>query len=34
VITATDLNTYDVLNAGKLVLVEGSVSVIEKNLAK
>lgn len=34
VITASDLNTYDVLNAGKLVLVEGSVSVIEKNLAK
>lgn len=34
VIAATDLNTYDVLNAGKLVLVEGSVSVIEKNLAK
>lgn len=34
VITAMDLNTYDVLNAAKLVLVEGSVSVIEKNLSK
>ena len=34
VITATDLNTYDVLNAGKLVLVAGSVPVIEKNLLK
>ena len=34
VITATDLNTYDVLNAGKLVLLEGSVAVIEKALLK
>src|SRR6187549_1934859 len=34
VITAMDLNTYDVLNAAKLVLVEGSLSVIEKNLSK
>ena len=34
VITATDLNTYDVLNAGKLVLVEGSVSVMENTLLK
>jgi len=34
VIAAMDLNTYDVLNAAKLVLVEGSLSVIEKNLAK
>ncbi len=34
VVTATDLNTYDVLNAGKLVLVEGSVSVIENTLLK
>ncbi len=34
VIAAMDLNTYDVLNAGKLVLVEGSVSVIEKHLSK
>jgi len=34
VIAALDLNTYDVLNAAKLVLVEGSLSVIEKNLAK
>jgi large subunit ribosomal protein L4 len=34
VIAASDLNTYDVLNAAKLVLVEGSLSVIEKNLSK
>jgi large subunit ribosomal protein L4 len=34
VISAMDLNTYDVLNAAKLVLVEGSLSVIEKNLSK
>ena len=34
VIAALDLNTYDVLNAAKLVLVEGSLSVIEKNLSK
>lgn len=34
VVTATDINTYDVLNAGKLVLVEGALSVIEKNLSK
>jgi large subunit ribosomal protein L4 len=34
VVTAMDLNTYDVLNAAKLVLVEGSLSVIEKNLSK
>jgi large subunit ribosomal protein L4 len=34
VIAAMDLNTYDVLNAAKLVLVEGSLSVIEKNLSK
>ena len=29
VTTATELNTYDVLNAQKLVLAEGSVSVLE-----
>jgi large subunit ribosomal protein L4 len=34
VITAADLNTYDVLNAGKLVLFEGSVPVIENTLLK
>jgi large subunit ribosomal protein L4 len=34
VIAAMDLNTYDVLNAAKLVLVEGSLTVIEKNLSK
>lgn len=34
VITASDLNTYDLLNAGKLVLMEGSVAVIEKTLLK
>jgi len=34
VIAATDLNTYDVLNAGKLVLVEGSFPVMENTLLK
>ncbi len=34
VITASDLNTYDILNAQNLVLVEGALSVIEKTLAK
>jgi large subunit ribosomal protein L4 len=33
VVTASELNTYDVLNAGKLILTEGSISVIEKILA-
>ena len=34
VVTASDLNTYDILNAQNLVLVEGSLPVIEKTLAK
>ncbi len=34
VVTASDLNTYDILNAQTLVLVEGSLPVIEKTLAK
>jgi large subunit ribosomal protein L4 len=33
VVTASELNTYDVLNAGKLILTEGSIPVIEKILA-
>ncbi len=34
VVTASDLNTYDILNAQTLVLIEGSLPVIEKTLAK
>jgi large subunit ribosomal protein L4 len=34
VVTAAELNTYDVLNAQKLVIVEGSVAVIENTLLK
>ncbi|HMT30337.1 MAG TPA: 50S ribosomal protein L4 [Bacteroidia bacterium] len=34
VINASDLNTYDILNAQNLVLVEGALTVIEKTLAK
>jgi large subunit ribosomal protein L4 len=34
VITASDLNTYDILNAHNLVLVEASLPLIEKTLAK
>jgi large subunit ribosomal protein L4 len=34
VITADQLNTYDVLNAGKLVLTAGSVKTLEEALAK
>jgi len=34
VVMASDLNTYDILNAQNLVLVEGSLPVIEKTLAK
>lgn len=30
VITANDLNTYDVMNAGKIILTEGSFEAIEK----
>lgn len=33
VVTASELNTYDVLNAAKLILTEGAVSEIEKILA-
>jgi large subunit ribosomal protein L4 len=34
VVTASDLNTYDILNAQSLVLIEASLPVIEKTLAK
>ena len=34
VITADQLNTYDVLNAGKLLLTEGAVKTLEEALAK
>ncbi len=34
VITADQLNTYDVLNAGKLVLTTGAVKTLEEALAK
>jgi large subunit ribosomal protein L4 len=34
VVTAAELNTYDVLNAQKLVIIEGSVAVIENTLLK
>ncbi|MFD1630892.1 50S ribosomal protein L4 [Pseudopedobacter beijingensis] len=34
VVTAADLNTYDVLNAAKLVLTTGSVKSLEEALAK
>jgi large subunit ribosomal protein L4 len=34
VITAAQLNTYDVLNAGKLVLTTGSVKTLEEAFAK
>ena len=34
VVMASDLNTYDILNAQNLVLLEGSLPVIEKTLAK
>jgi len=34
VITADQLNTYDVLNAGKLVLTTGAVKVLEEAFAK
>ena len=34
VITADQLNTYDVLNAGKLVLTTGAVKLLEEALAK
>jgi len=34
VITADQLNTYDVLNAGKLLLTAGAVKTLEEALAK
>ena len=34
VVIASDLNTYDILNAQNLVLIEASLPVIEKTLAK
>jgi large subunit ribosomal protein L4 len=34
VITADQLNTYDVLNAGKLLLTTGAVKILEEALAK
>lgn len=34
VVIASDLNTYDILNAQQLVLTEGSLPVIEKTLKK
>jgi large subunit ribosomal protein L4 len=33
VVTASDLNTYDILNANNLLLVESSVKEIEKLLS-
>lgn len=34
VVTSSELNTYKVLNAGKVVLLEGAISGIEANLSK
>ncbi|TFF33828.1 50S ribosomal protein L4 [Mucilaginibacter psychrotolerans] len=34
VINVTDINTYDVLNAGKLILTTGAVKTLEEALAK
>jgi len=34
VVTAADLNTHDVLNAGKLILTTGSVKMLEEAFAK
>ncbi|RZM24374.1 MAG: 50S ribosomal protein L4, partial [Pedobacter sp.] len=34
VVTADQLNTYDVLNAGKLLLTTGSVKTLEEAFAK
>jgi large subunit ribosomal protein L4 len=33
VVNATDINTYDILNAGNLILAEGSIKVIENLLS-
>jgi len=32
VVSADSLNTYDIMNATKLVLAEGSIELIEKTL--
>ena len=34
VVTASDLNTYDILNAGNLVIAEGSLEIMESVLLK
>ena len=34
VVTASDLNTYDILNAGNLVIAEGSLEIMENVLLK
>lgn len=34
VVNSSELNTYDILNANSLVLLEGSLEVIEENLSK
>jgi large subunit ribosomal protein L4 len=34
VITSSELSTYDILNANSLVLLEGSLELIEENLSK
>jgi len=34
VVSASDINTYDLLNADKLVLTSGSVKTIEESLSK
>ena len=34
VITSSELSTYDILNANSLVLLEGSLALIEENLSK
>jgi len=34
VVNASDLNTYDILNAQSLVLIEASLPIIEKTLSK
>jgi large subunit ribosomal protein L4 len=34
VVTASDLNTYDILNAQQLIVVEGALSIIENTLIK
>ncbi|CEN52199.1 50S ribosomal protein L4 (fragment) [Capnocytophaga canimorsus] len=34
VVTASELNTYDIMNASGVVLLESSVDVVESNLTK